>query len=112
MDQVVLLYTTWPDAASAETAGRQAVEARACACVNVLAPMTSVYRWNGAVETARETPMIVKTTAAAAGRCRDLLIRLHPYDTPAVVALPVDGAASSPAFMAWILEETAPPDRR
>lgn len=92
--------------------GRRAVEARACACVNVLTPMTSVYRWNGAVETACETPMLVKTTAAAAERCRDLLIRLHPYDTPAVVALTVDQAASSSAFLAWVSEETATQDLR
>ena len=107
MSKVLLIYTTWPDAASAEAAGRAAVEARLCACVNILAPMTSIYRWNGAVEQAGETPMILKTTAAAADSLRVLLTRLHPYETPAIVALSVDAVASNTPFLHWIEEETA-----
>lgn len=108
----VLLYTTWPDAASAEAAGRAAVDAGVCACVNVLGPMTSIYRWNGVVKTASEVPMLVETTTAAAEDARDLLVRLHPYETPAVVALPVADAGSSPAFLAWVATETMSGGRR
>ncbi len=107
MDEVVLLYTTWPDAETAEAAGRAAVEAGVCACVNVLAPMTSIYRWEGAVERATETPMIVKTTAAAAEAARAFLTERHPYALPAVVALKVDPAASSAIFLDWIARESA-----
>ena len=112
MDEVVFLYTTWPDALSAEAAGREAVEAGLCACVNVLAPMTSVYRWKDVVETAAETPMIVKTTTAAAKAARDFLTARHPYDTPAVAALKIAPEGSSPAFLAWIAEESSAGRRR
>lgn len=112
MTQTVLLYTTWPDAGSAEAAGRAAVEAGVCACVNILGPMTSVYRWRGAIETAAETPMIVKTTAAAAAACRDLLLSRHPYETPAVVALPIDPGGSHGQFLDWISKECRQVDAR
>lgn len=104
MSEVVLLYTTWPDAESAEAAGRAAVEAGVCACVNVLAPMISIYRWESAVERATETPMIVKTTLEAAAGARELLNALHPYDLPAVVALPVSAEGSSAPFLQWIVD--------
>lgn len=109
MSDVVLLYTTWPERASAQAAGRAVVEAGLCACANLLAPMTSIYRWQGAVHQAEETPMLVKTTAVAAAAARALLISLHPYHLPAIVALAVDQDASSPDFLKWIVEESAAP---
>jgi periplasmic divalent cation tolerance protein len=106
MDEAVILYTTWPDAETAQACGRAAVEAKLAACANVLAPMVSIYRWQGVVEQTAETPMLLKTTAAAAGRLRDLILARHPYETPCVVALTVREAGSNPAFLRWIGEET------
>lgn len=108
MDDAVLLYTTWPDQASAEAAGRACVEAGLAACVNVLAPTTSIYRWQGAVEQATETPMLVKTTAARAPAARAFLLVRHPYDTPAIVALPLSTELSHAPFLDWIAAETSP----
>jgi periplasmic divalent cation tolerance protein len=105
MDDAVILYTTWPDAETAQAFGRAAVEAKLAACANVLAPMVSIYRWQGAVEQTAETPMLLKTTAAAADRLRDLILARHPYETPCVVALAVREAGSNPAFLRWIGEE-------
>jgi len=107
MNDAVILYTTWPDAETAQAFGRSAVEAKLAACANVLAPMISIYRWQGAVEQAAETPMLLKTTAAAAGRLRDLVLARHPHETPCVVALAVQETGSNPAFLQWIGEEIA-----
>jgi len=107
MNDVMILYTTWPDAETAQAAGQAAVEARLAACANVLAPMTSIYRWQGALEQASETPMLLKTTAGAADRLRDLILVRHPYETPCVLALRVEASGSSPGFVQWIGKEIA-----
>ncbi|WP_339737746.1 divalent-cation tolerance protein CutA [uncultured Maricaulis sp.] len=96
------IYTTWPDAGLAKEAGQTLVEEGLCACVNILPGMTSVYRWQGAVETASEAVMILKTSAAKAPLAIKRLVALHPYDEPCAVGLEIDGAASAPAFLAWM----------
>jgi periplasmic divalent cation tolerance protein len=106
MDQIVLLYTTWPDADTAERAARAAVDEGLAACANLLGAGVSIYRWQGAVERAAETVMILKTTAALAPALRDRIVGLHPYDLPAVVALPAAAGASSAAFLSWVAAET------
>ncbi|MDB5458486.1 MAG: hypothetical protein JWO72_227 [Caulobacteraceae bacterium] len=107
MDDVIILYTTWPDPETAQAAGQAAVEAKLAACANVMASMTSIYRWQGAVRREAETPMLLKTTAAAAGRLRDFVLARHPYETPCVVALRSETAGSNPDFIRWIGEEIA-----
>ena len=64
MSDTLLVLTNLPDAASAERIARLLVEQRLAACVNILAPCTSVYRWNAAIETAAEVPLLIKTTRA------------------------------------------------
>ena len=109
MSEPLLIYTTWPDPESARAFAAEALEARLIACANIGAPITSVYRWRGRVEQAAETPMLLKTTAAAADALRRRFVERHPYDTPAFVALPLAAAASHAPFLAWIEEETSPP---
>lgn len=111
MDETLFLYTTWPDAETAEAAGAAAVEQGLAACINVFAPIRSVYRWKGAVERADEVPMTCKTTRARAEALRALIVARHPYDLPCILALGVDAAASHPAFLQWIAQETASPPR-
>lgn len=106
MSEFVLLYTTWPDPETAETIGAEAVAERLAACANVLAPMRSVYCWQGAVERALETPMLLKTTRALAGPLRDFLVARHPYDLPAAVALDIAEDASHAPFLDWVAAET------
>jgi periplasmic divalent cation tolerance protein len=108
MEDVTLLYTTWPDAETACAAAEAAVAARLAACVNILAPMTSVYRWEGRIETATETPALFKTAASRADALRALLLARHPYALPAMVALAA-GPHSHPAYLDWVAAETAPP---
>ena len=106
MDEAIFLYTTWPDAPTAQAAGRTAVELGLAACANVLAPMTAIYRWEGAVEEATEAPMILKTSRSRAKALCEHIIAHHPYDLPCVVALPVDATASNARFLAWIEAQT------
>jgi periplasmic divalent cation tolerance protein len=107
MPEFVLLYTTWPDAEKAAAAGEAAIQARLAACVNIFAPIRSIYRWQGQLEQAQETPMTLKTTAEAAPALRRLLIEHHPYELPCILALPINPELSHPDFLAWIGVETA-----
>ncbi len=104
MDDPVLVYTTWPDAAAAERAGATLVASRIAACVNILPGMISIYAWEGAVERGQEAVMIVKTRSRLKERVMAALRDAHPYETPAILALPV--IAVDAAYGAWIAAET------
>lgn len=96
------IYTTWPDAAQAEQAAHTLVSEGLCACANILPGMTSVYRWQGATETATEAVMILKTTLAMAAVLIERVGALHPYQEPCVVGFDIDDGASAPGFLGWI----------
>ena len=85
---------------------RTLVQSQAAACVNIGTPVTSVYRWNGAIEEATETPIICKTSSRGLTRLRDMLLSLHPYDVPEIVALKADAAGTLKAYADWVEEET------
>jgi periplasmic divalent cation tolerance protein len=102
-----MLYSTWPDRASAETAARALVEARLAACANVLDGTISVFRWNGEICARPEAVMFAKTAAGRAAEAREALIRAHPYDLPCVIAFRLDGGTSSEPFLVWLESETS-----
>ena len=104
MQETVLVYTTWPSAAEAEAAGRAMVEAKLCACVNILPGMISIYAWEGAVERGEEAVMILKTRRDLSASLKEAVRAAHPYDTPAIIELPV--TAIDPRYGAWIAAET------
>lgn len=87
---VVSVYCVFADAEEAERIGRQMVEERLAACVNILGTCRSIYRWQGAVETADEAPAIFKTTDAAADALVTRIAGLHSYDVPAIAVWPID----------------------
>jgi periplasmic divalent cation tolerance protein len=103
---IVFLYVTAPDAQTAARIARTLVEEKLAACVNIHSEMRSIYAWDGTIESQLETPLFVKTTAAAANAARDRIIALHPYDTPCITALPVQATGSSQAFLDWIAAAT------
>jgi periplasmic divalent cation tolerance protein len=107
MDDLVILYTTWPDPETAETVGLAAVSAKLAACANILAPMTSIYRWKDELQRETETPMLLKTASAKAAQLREFILDRHPYTTPCLVALRCDPEASNPGFVRWIGDEIA-----
>jgi periplasmic divalent cation tolerance protein len=104
MERAVLVYTTWPSVVEAEAAGRQIVERRLAACVNILPGMISHYWWQGAIERAEEVVMIVKTRASLADAVGAAVKAAHPYETAAIMVLPVDSLDRD--YHAWIVAET------
>jgi periplasmic divalent cation tolerance protein len=104
MEQALLLLTNLADVASARILARALVEQRLAACVNMLPAVQSVYRWNGAVEEAAEVTLLIKTTAARYPELEQAVRRLHPYDLPELIAIPV--SAGLPPYLEWISQET------
>jgi periplasmic divalent cation tolerance protein len=97
-----IALTTVGDRTAADRLARALVDERLAACVTIVTAAHSVYRWRGAVESADELLLIVKTTVAAWPRLVARLPALHPYELPELVALaPAD---ASPAYAAWVRE--------
>ena len=86
----------------AEWIGREMVDRSLAACVNILPPMTSIYRWRGEVERADETLMLFKTTDERYEALREAIVALHSYDVPEVIAIPV--ALGHAPYLAWLQE--------
>ena len=105
--ETLLVLTNLPDADSARQIARQLVEQRLAACVNILPACTSVYRWNDAIESAAEVPLLIKTTLARYPALQAALTELHPYELPEIVAVPLHEGL--PAYLAWVDTETAEP---
>ena len=102
---VLLVLTNLPDRAAAENIARAVIEENVAACVNILAPCRSVYRWQGAVEHAEETPLLIKTTRARYAALQALICRLHPYELPEIIAVPL--AQGLPGYLAWVAMQVA-----
>jgi periplasmic divalent cation tolerance protein len=103
-ERVVFVYTTYPSIVEAEQAGRELVQRRLCACVNILPGMVSLYWWEGAIERGEEVVMIIKTRAALAEAIQEAVRQLHSYTTPAILVLPIESV--DPNYKAWLLAET------
>lgn len=95
-----LVLTTCPDATTADMIARTLVEDRLAACVNVLPPMQSVYRWKGRVESAEERLLVVKIRAADYAAVQRRIGELHSYELPEVIAVPITNG--SPAYLRWL----------
>lgn len=104
MSRFSLVYVTAPDAARAQALAFSVVEAHLAACANILGAMTSVYRWQGAIETSGEISVLFKTRADLVPALTDHVRARHPYEIPCVVAVPIMGG--EPAFLDWIGAET------
>lgn len=102
----LLVLTNLPDRASAESLARTLVEKRVAACVNILAPCRSVYRWKGRVEQEDEHPVLIKTTRDAYAALESAIRQAHPYELPEIVAVPIERGL--PAYLDWLAEETKP----
>ncbi len=100
-----IILTTAGTQTEAHQIARSLVERRLAACVNISAPIESVYRWKGTVETAQEWMLLIKTTEAAAERVREAIRELHSYDLPECITIPVeDGSAE---YLNWIAAEVS-----
>lgn len=106
MTDLLLILTTFPDAAQARQAGSALVEERLAACASLVPGIESIYRWQGAVETAAEVLLMLKTRADLHDRLSSRLRELHPYEVPEILALRPEHV--SPAYRQWLLAETGP----
>jgi periplasmic divalent cation tolerance protein len=105
----IFVYITCPSLKVATRLAKGAVEKRLAACANILPAMTSVYRWQGTIETAKETVLILKTRQNLFRSLEDQIRSLHPYDCPCIVALPL--VAGSSPYLDW-LAKSAPPQHK
>ena len=104
-DEVLLIMSTFPDAQTARRVARQIVEERLAACANVLPSIKSIYRWQGKVEESEESLVLIKTTVDRFAAMQTTLRRLHPYEVPEIVALPIDRGL--PDYLRWVVEQCA-----
>jgi len=103
MNECILVLTTMPADARADSLARTLVEERLAACVNVHVPMTSTYRWQGTIEVEAERQVVIKTMRANLTALEVRLRALHPYDVPEFIVL---DAIANDAYGAWIAETT------
>jgi periplasmic divalent cation tolerance protein len=106
MQVVTIVVTTVPDAETADSITREALDARVAACVQQAAPVRSTYRWEGSLETADEYTLTFKTSPARAQALVDLIAARHPYAVPEIVCWAVD---ASLAYAQWVQTETSVP---
>ena len=100
---IVSVYAVFADEDEARSIGAQIVEERLAACVNVLGPCHSIYRWQGKVEVAAEAAAIFKARADKADALIARIAELHSYDVPAISVWPIDKAL--PAYAEWVNAE-------
>ena len=99
-----LVLTNLPDRAAAERLADAVIEKKLAACVNILAPCRSVYRWKGAVQHDEEHPLLIKTTAERYPQLEKALREGHPYELPEIIAVPIERGL--PAYLEWVATET------
>jgi periplasmic divalent cation tolerance protein len=104
---VIAVLTNLPDSESAFNLARQLVRLRVAACVNVLAPATSFYRWEGAEQESSEVPVLIKSTSERYPELEKAIRSAHPYAVPEIIALPV--TVGHFAYLEWVEDECKPP---
>ncbi len=104
MSDKISVYIVAADMAQANRIADALIGERLAACVNILGPIRSVYRWQGQVERADEVALIAKTTADIFHSLAARVRALHSYETPAIVAWPI--VAGDAAYLDWIAAET------
>jgi periplasmic divalent cation tolerance protein len=96
----LIVFTHVPDRAAAEKIARALIERKLAACVNILAECTSIYRWQGKIETAGEVPLLIKTRADIYDEVEAAIKSLHPYELPEIVAVSVERGSGE--YLDWI----------
>ncbi|MGE5170958.1 MAG: divalent-cation tolerance protein CutA [Rudaea sp.] len=103
-DAAILVLTTAPDRTVAGALATALLDDRLAACVNIGGPVESIYHWRDRIETATEVPVAIKTRAALYDKVEEAIAKIHPYDTPEIIAIPV--GHGSARYLAWLATET------
>jgi periplasmic divalent cation tolerance protein len=102
--EFVFVYSTFPDRESAKNVGQALVEAKLGACVNIFPPMTSIYEWEGKIDSSTEHAVFIKTRRTLAERAIAAARPLHPYSVPCFLILPI--ASGNADYLAWARNQT------
>jgi periplasmic divalent cation tolerance protein len=109
MPDYVQILTTTEAKDDANAIARTLVEERLAACVQVIGPITSTYRWNDEIETAEEWLCLIKTSSQRYAEVEERIRAVHPYDVPEILAIPV--VAGNPGYLDWLQEGVSAPGR-
>ena len=104
MPDIIQVVTTTARREEAERIARELVEAKLAACCQTIGPIVSTYRWQGEIETSEEWQCWIKTRGSLFGQVEAAIRRIHPYEVPEILAIPV--VAGSAAYLAWLETET------
>ncbi len=104
MSSHVVVFITVPSRTVGQQIAQTLVGDRLVACVNIIGPISSVYRWKDAIEEDEEFLLVCKTTSQAFGAVADKVQSIHPYEVPEIVSLPI--AEGLPAYLQWVTEST------
>lgn len=99
-----MIWCPFPGKEAAREAASALLEENLIACANIIAPVESLFRWEGEIQSSEEVCVIFKTTFSVLEQATDRLAQLHPYDTPAIMGWHVD--AAPPPTLAWLADET------
>lgn len=105
MTEICVVYSTYPHKGEALSAARILIEKRLVACANIYDGVTSVYRWEGAIQQEGEAVLIAKTSLEKCAAAMAELKAVHSYALPCITAWPVSEAL--PEFLRWVVEETS-----
>lgn len=108
MSNYIQVVTTTEHREDAERIARELVDRRLAACVQIVGPITSIYRWRDKVENAQEWQCFAKTRGELYQLVEQTIRRLHPYEVPEILALPI--LAASPSYLEWLDKEVQQPD--
>ena len=102
---IATVFAVFSDSAEAERIGHAMIAAGHAACVNILAPCTSIYCWDGSIAQANEVPALFKTAETKIDTLIAAIAELHSYDVPAIVAWPI--VQSGPGYAEWVISGQA-----
>ena len=103
-DAAIIVLTSVPDGVVASALAKALLDDRLAACVNIGGPVRSIYHWRGRIETGHEVPVAIKTLAALYSSVEQAIRKIHPYDTPEIIAIPV--VHGDERYLDWITAET------
>ncbi len=98
--EMLLIYCNCPDRECAERIANHLVDQHLAACVTVTSPVISVYQWQGKLETAEESMLLIKSSRAAYSALEQELVTIHPYELPEIVAVSVEHGL--PGYLQWV----------
>ncbi len=104
MTDTLLIMSTFPNMEKAEELATRLIQAKLAACINILPPMKSVYRWKNRIESGTEHLLMIKTRKERYQAVTEVIQQQHPYELPEIIAVPIN--AGLPAYLDWILENT------